>query len=300
MKFKQKKQQHQKRISIFKTSKTFYSPGETRCRGLLIYVILTRWLTSDEFDAKGFLMVFMIHLNLMCSPDDTDSRFSLYRATMLKHYTDFTAEISPIFAYLVGRMIDELDALVVQQDGETLTQAVVAIRPRAQHLQEQEAKQCNMARFNGVAHDGLGALPHWSLDLFETCVICIEYDMIPNKALSKIALLVGGADPASNPDATSKNKLCAADRTIRSCGANACVIDLYLMSDDSHKRVITILLKLYALCLPWSGEASRETRNTTAALQWFKAHLLHGVNDHCYAIIHLLEEPVLLWLCLAI
>ena len=103
-------------------------------------------------------------------------------------------------------------------------------------------------------------------------------------------MLAGGADPASNPDATSKKKLSTVDRTIKSCGANAVVIDLYLLSDDGYKRVINIWIKLSAPVVRWSPRASRDTRSVTSTQEWFKQEVLSGLTDCNCEILSVLEQ----------
>ena len=232
----------------------------------------------------------MIHLNLLSGPDSTNLRLTQIRSCMLKHYEDFTATTSPGFSFYVGRIISELGDLLQPNDGETMAQAAWRYaRDRA--ATRTPGQKCCKARYNAVVSDALASIPHWSLDLFETQHVCIEYDMVPRKALSKIPLAVDLVAPAAGaaPNSTG-HKLGACDKALRISGANACVIDLQLLSDGSYHRIVVCLVYISRPSVSWSGECSRDTRNVISSQRWFKKQLDHGLVDTLYATLDVLLQ----------
>ena len=235
------------------------------------------------------MMILMIHLNLLSGPDSSNARLTQFRSTMITHYNEFTSATSPGFNFYAGRIIAELGDRLETHDGETLHQCAWRYaKDRAIH--RKVGQKCCKARYNAVMADSLEAIPHWTLDLFETQHVCIEYDFIPRKALAKIPLAcdVPKADGAA-PKST-KEKLGQCEKTLRNSGANAVAIALQLLGDGSHHRVIVSLTSITRPSISWSGEASRSTRNVTSSQQWFKKQLDHGLVDCLYDTLDVLLQ----------
>ena len=246
------------------------------------------WLAVGEMQLKNFMLLAMIAINLPHGPDETDLRFNQVRQTMTRYYSSTTPALSPIFQRLAGHMIKEKGDAVEPQHGESIEAALW------RHLEQEtyykkKGYKTNKGRFHAVVHDGLELLSRWHCTLFEVTVPCIELDMIQTAALPKIKLALAGADVASNQESTSSKLVSAADRSLRSCGANAMVISLALLSDPSNRRILAIACCLAKPTMSWHGHASRELRDVKRSQAWLLEQVRGGAAMAAFEVFGVLK-----------
>ena len=133
-------------------------------------------------------------------------------------------------------------------------------------VQNKNQRVC-VARYNSVVVGVMKLLKRWNATKFELSVPAIECNTITKRALPKIAVKTTGADVGSVGEGatTSRKVVSAADRSIRSCGVNAVVVSLSVISNDMNKRALANVAFTSLSVVSWSGEARRETSSASRA-----------------------------------
>lgn len=207
---------------------------------------------------------------------------------MLAHYEQQRPETSPIFAYLCADMLRErrdLEAASNQSEELVLWDTLAR-----ETFYRKKGYKCNVGRFFAVVADSRRLISNWSATLFETAVPAIELGMIRSSLAEKVSLKMHGADPASNQESTSKKVLSVGDRTLRSCGANAVVIGLSMLSDASHHRLLCCVTFLAEPVMEWHAAATRRLRSVDASQAWLLEQIRGGVCASVLQVFGQLEN----------
>lgn len=234
------------------------------------------WGAVGDVDMKAYLLLVMIVLNLPHGPDESDLRYQQIRDTMMQHYSEQSPSSSPIFQSLAAQIMRESADAIESKDGMS-SEECLWDKLKDETIYRKKGCKVNIGRFFSVVHDGLELVNTWTSRLFEVSVPAIEHGMIANKILPKIQLKMSGADVASDPTSTSSKKLAVGDRSLRSCGANAVVIAMSLLSERDNHRVLVCLMRLAQPCMEWHGEATRQLRSVVQARGWLLEQLRGGV-----------------------
>ena len=147
-------------------------------------------------------------------------------------------------------------------------------------IYQRKGHKLTQSRYNAVLHSSLELSSKWATRLFQVSIPTIELDMIPNKALTKIGLKFGGADPATNDDTTSKKHISTGDRTLRTCGVNAQVIAFALLSDMTHHRLLSILSHIAKPILPYYTDTYANQKDVKSSQAWLIKQLQGGMMQH--------------------
>ena len=122
-------------------------------------------------------------------------------------------------------------------------------------------------------------------------VPCVGLDMIKKAALPKIKMQTAGADVASHADTTSAKKVSVGDRTLRTCGVDAMVIAMAMLSDSGHLRLLSITTTLAQLTKAWHASSSRELRDVGGSQAWLLAQVRGAACKQAYIVIGLFLDP---------
>ena len=200
------------------------------------------WNTVSEMNLNNFAMLMLIVINLPHGPEESDLRFQQIRQVMEKHYATLSPALSPIFQKFARRIDAEFGDTVSPAPNQTREEALWEAMQCASHYKRKGYKT-NKGRFHAVVADGLGLVRSWYTTLFEVTVPTLELDMVQKVALPKIRLATTGADEGASASTSAKH-VSVGDRTLRTCGVNAMVISLAMLSDSDHHRRLAIFFAI--------------------------------------------------------
>ena len=246
------------------------------------------WLSVDQVGLRPLMMLLLIVLNLPHGPDESDLRFNQLRLCMTEHYRLCNPRTSPIFQKFENRILEERGEDLQPAEGETLTQCLWRTMGE-ETLYRPKGYKVNIARWVALVGDGRQLLGRWTHTLFDCTVPAIEHNMIPEKALAHITLKVNGAD-VDSAESTSTKKVCPGDRTVRSCGANAVVMALMLLSEYTNRRLFAICISVATVSMHWAGHAARELRDVARSQAWLLGQLRRGLLSHVHSTLDILTE----------
>ena len=232
---------------------------------------------------QGFVLAMFIVLNANHGPDETDFHYRRVKDICSEHFDVCSPRTSPMFQTLVGRIAAERGDAIDVAEGQTLEDAVWTFCKESNRCRPKGYKS-TMAGYCAAVHDLRDLLPTWSQRLFENSVAAIELNMLTSKSLPVVKLAADpvAADPAaaSEIDVTNPRKLTIADRTIRSCGGNAVVLSLALLSEDTHKLLVEIIVAVTTPTMLFSAESCRELKDVKRSQCWLVQMNQGRVYDH--------------------
>lgn len=125
-----------------------------------------------------------------------------------------------------------------------------------------------MARFLAIIGSGRDLLSRWHSYLFEVTVTALEHDFVTTKIAPKVKLRAAAPGAPTDAETTSRKHITEADRSLRSCGANAVAISLAVLSDSSNLRVLVTVVKVCEPLMSWMGRASARCREVAESKAW--------------------------------
>lgn len=237
------------------------------------------WGCASECNVKPFLLCAMIIVNLAHGPDDTGLRFGQVRDTLQAHFQETSPLLSPVFQQLVGQMLRERSDEILPEEGEGREAALWRFL-QEENFYKKKGCKVNIGRFFSLVAAGKVLAEQWACAQFQVTIPALELDMLTNKSLPHVRLQVSGADEATDANTTSRRKLAIDDRSLRSCGANALVLALAILSDHRHQRLLAIICRLSAPTVDWHGDSSRSLRDVAASRAWLMRQLRGGLAEH--------------------
>lgn len=208
----------------------------------------------------------------------------------------------PLFQELAPRIADSLSraGIVLPDEEDMETELWRMLGQRVWCSAEHE--RCNLNRFQSSISAAMKNVDLWWVHFFERCFLALEMDFLRGKQcvdrLVKLRLDSGAAGNAA-PGAAPTAAVTVDDKMLRGCQVNAVVISVFMLQEESNRRLVTGVVECGKAVRAWHVEQNRLLRSAEGAEEWVRSQVRprEGYLAHVIEIVQALSTPLRLERC---